>query len=302
LLKGYKGQLVDYKYADLIGYDFDRSTYFTYTNSDLESDLSKAYAKPITLYDLVGGGADALTNYSDLQNAKILTEIGSPAEVVIGYAGMVFLGADALSNFIPGKAALKGVAKEFFETVAKGVSNEAANNLLRNLGEKGFKELAEHIGEQGIKELGQNFSKKTLELVLKQVPKDTFKKLAKEGIDNLAENLGKEIGDIAAKKLISDKAAEQAARNLANRLVDGHAWSKHLSEFQAIGITTRKELKEYAQKIILDPKSEMRVLDNGRAAWWDSVTGTVVLKDPWNVNGGTIFRPRDGKIYFDTLR
>lgn len=42
----------------------------------------------------------------------------------------------------------------------------------------------------------------------------------------------------------------------------------------------------------------MRLLSNGRAAFWDNATGTVVTRNPSAVDGGTAFRPAAGRSYF----
>jgi filamentous hemagglutinin len=48
--------------------------------------------------------------------------------------------------------------------------------------------------------------------------------------------------------------------------------------------------------------SAFRELRNGRSAFWDDATGTVVIRNPSAVDGGTAFRPTNGRAYFDGLR
>lgn len=44
--------------------------------------------------------------------------------------------------------------------------------------------------------------------------------------------------------------------------------------------------------------SAFRELRNGRSAFWDDATGTVVIRNPSAADGGTAFRPRNGRSYF----
>lgn len=52
---------------------------------------------------------------------------------------------------------------------------------------------------------------------------------------------------------------------------------------------------------VINRASEVRNLSNGRTAYWDSSTGTVVIRNPRAVDGGTAFRPTQGRTYFDNL-
>ena len=50
---------------------------------------------------------------------------------------------------------------------------------------------------------------------------------------------------------------------------------------------------------IVHSPSAFKALGNGRAAWWDDASGTVVIFDPKNRDLGTAFRPSGGRDYFD---
>lgn len=39
-----------------------------------------------------------------------------------------------------------------------------------------------------------------------------------------------------------------------------------------------------------------------RTAYWDEATGTIVITDMLHRDKGTIFRPKDGRAYFDNLK
>lgn len=38
-----------------------------------------------------------------------------------------------------------------------------------------------------------------------------------------------------------------------------------------------------------------------RTAYWDQTSGTVIIRDPQRVDGGTAFRPIEGKKYYDKV-
>jgi hypothetical protein len=43
----------------------------------------------------------------------------------------------------------------------------------------------------------------------------------------------------------------------------------------------------------------VKQLARGRTGYWNDAEGTVVIFDPSELNGGTAFRPKNGKSYFD---
>lgn len=45
--------------------------------------------------------------------------------------------------------------------------------------------------------------------------------------------------------------------------------------------------------------SNSKKLINGREAFWDDKTGTLVIKDSKHADGGTAFKPTKGKGYFN---
>jgi hypothetical protein len=86
----------------------------------------------------------------------------------------------------------------------------------------------------------------------------------------------------------------------------GHAFDKHKGEFP--GIKTPDDLSKEVGRIINDPKTEVKNFGNGKTAYWDNGTGTIVIHDPNNVKDkGTVFKPNPenpaaGKKYFDRLK
>lgn len=72
-------------------------------------------------------------------------------------------------------------------------------------------------------------------------------------------------------------------------------------EYKDLGITTREQFAAHIESVVNNPSS-FRALSGGRTAYWDNVSGTVVIRSPKAVDGGTAFRPVNGQVYFDGLR
>ena len=98
-------------------------------------------------------------------------------------------------------------------------------------------------------------------------------------------------------------------KNLNSELVGkeiagGHAFEKHVlqqGEFTGLGIRTRAQFAQHIEKVVKNPTST-KELSSGRSAYWDQSTGTVVIRNPKASDGGTAFRPVNGRAYFDNLR
>jgi filamentous hemagglutinin len=87
----------------------------------------------------------------------------------------------------------------------------------------------------------------------------------------------------------------------AQEIAGGHAFGKHAGEFADLGIKSRGQFAGHIENVMNNP-SAFRELRNGRSAFWDDATGTVVIRNPSAVDGGTAFRPTNGRAYFDGLR
>jgi RHS repeat-associated protein len=94
------------------------------------------------------------------------------------------------------------------------------------------------------------------------------------------------------------RAAQQAAEADANRIANGHAWTKHASEYPGM---TKQGFQDMIKETIEHP-TEVRQLSNGRTAYWNEAEKTVVIKNPNAADSGTAFRPTAGKSYFDNLK
>jgi len=89
----------------------------------------------------------------------------------------------------------------------------------------------------------------------------------------------------------------------ASEIANGHAFGKHVVEQNEFGATIKTQ-QQFAEKIesILNSPSATKQLSRGRSAYWDDSSGTVVIRDPKSSDGGTAFRPTNGKAYFNNFR
>lgn len=85
----------------------------------------------------------------------------------------------------------------------------------------------------------------------------------------------------------------------AQAIANGHAFNDHRFEFPEIN--TREEFAQLIDDIRNSPSSEIKRLERDRVAYWDDSSGTLVIEDPGDTDGGTAFRPHDGRVRFDTL-
>lgn len=66
-------------------------------------------------------------------------------------------------------------------------------------------------------------------------------------------------------------------------------------------ITTQQQFANQIENILNNP-SATKQLSNGRSACWDDASGMVVIRNPNAADGGTAFKPTNGKAYFNNLR
>jgi hypothetical protein len=88
---------------------------------------------------------------------------------------------------------------------------------------------------------------------------------------------------------------------ISTNISNWHAFKKHIHEFKSLWITTREELGTHALNIMnkVDGTENMKFLKNWRKAFWDNSSWTVVIFNPKAKDSWTIFRPKEGKEYFD---
>jgi RHS repeat-associated protein len=88
----------------------------------------------------------------------------------------------------------------------------------------------------------------------------------------------------------------------AAQIASGHAYQKHVIDQGEFGNITRSDFAKHIQKVMQGAKgANKRSLKRDRTAYWDDASGTVVIRDPHSVDGGTALRPKDGRAYFEDL-
>ncbi|MHC5797059.1 hypothetical protein ACVXZ4_12950 [Lacisediminihabitans sp. FW035] len=85
------------------------------------------------------------------------------------------------------------------------------------------------------------------------------------------------------------------AQLTGEEIAGGHAFDKHVVELGEFpGVANRSQFAGVIEDVVTN--GEMRTLSGGRTGYWKN--GTVVIRNPGAVDGGTAFRPRDGYDYF----
>jgi len=63
---------------------------------------------------------------------------------------------------------------------------------------------------------------------------------------------------------------------------------------------SKSDFRDLIKETIEHP-SASKQLSRGRTAYWNDAKQTVVITDPASPDGGTAFRPPQGKYYFDVV-
>ena len=98
------------------------------------------------------------------------------------------------------------------------------------------------------------------------------------------------------------KALDRAAKiaEIAEQIAAGHAYDKHVVEKRDFPwIRSRQDFRDSIARVMRNP-TERKPLRGGRSAYWHEESGTIVVRNPRDPDGGTAFRPPDGKYYYDT--
>jgi RHS repeat-associated protein len=88
----------------------------------------------------------------------------------------------------------------------------------------------------------------------------------------------------------------------AQQIANGHAYDKHVSqrgEFPEVN--NQQEFAKTVDQVIKNP-TRSKPLSNGRTAYYDDNTNTLVITNPSSSDGGTCFRPTNDGSYYDNLR
>ena len=85
----------------------------------------------------------------------------------------------------------------------------------------------------------------------------------------------------------------------ANNIANGHAFPDHRNEFP--GVNTREDYAQVIDGVINNATDTRLDLNNGRRAYWDDLSQTLVVIDPQDADNGTAYKPDRGKQEFDEL-
>lgn len=100
--------------------------------------------------------------------------------------------------------------------------------------------------------------------------------------------------------------------NEAHAIGNGHADDKHVLGLNKQGMQVRESefptvrskphFAEGAQRIFDSPETISEPLSGGRTAYYHNPSNTLVIVNPGDADLGTMFRPSEGRLYFERLR
>lgn len=90
-------------------------------------------------------------------------------------------------------------------------------------------------------------------------------------------------------------------RESSDAIANGHAFAKHVVEGGEFpGVSNPDQLARIVERA--RTYGDSRALSNGRTAFYDGRDNTLVIRNPNSADGGTVFRPTDGRDYFNGLQ
>jgi hypothetical protein len=120
-----------------------------------------------------------------------------------------------------------------------------------------------------------------------------------------SEALAKARADAQAKKQkpLSEAARRQQERaswSPGQRIAHGSSFAKHKGDF---GFTAEDQMASHVDRVIgFASASNTKQLSGGQTAYWDEKTWSIVIVDPKSPDGGTAFKPKQGRPYFVNLK
>ena len=197
--------------------------------------------------------------------------------------GEIADGANALVYLAEGDKAMAAIsAAAMIPIVGWGATGAKAVKISKEIAEESVeqvaKEGAEELVEQGVKEGSE----------------EVVEKAAKEGTEEAGEKGAKEGTDGA--KITKPRTA------FADDIANGHAYDKHVVEKNEFPeIKSKGEFSDLIDNTVKNPTTQ-RSLSNGRTAYYDANSNTLVIHNPAAADGGTAFRPTGGINYVNGLK
>jgi hypothetical protein len=98
------------------------------------------------------------------------------------------------------------------------------------------------------------------------------------------------------------KAPTEAQKKIASAIAAGHAYEKHVvTEKQFPKVKSQEDFRDLIAQLIANPTHHKK-LENGREAFYDKQSSTIVIYNPRAKDKGTCFRPSAGLNYFRNLK
>ena len=91
-----------------------------------------------------------------------------------------------------------------------------------------------------------------------------------------------------------------SSKAIADSISQGHAFEKHVLQEGQYGGITQDEFATHIQEVMDNPTMS-KSLSNGRSAYYDEASGTVVITNPNAADWGTAFVPRNPLKYYNDL-
>ena len=229
-------------------------------------DLFKAGGKGL----LVGGGAGIVVG----------SGVGLVAEVAVAGAGaaQAGLGAGGALTMAAHKANEVGIP-QLIEAVGNPVPTAPVGAMVRT--ELGMAKAA-GAGAKGVGQLGAKIS-----VAENATTRAAAKSPCPEVITTSAEGADDVLNAVRLRNQL-----------VSREIAGGHAFEKHAAEF---GFKSQSEMAAHIENVMAKPTA-VRNLSRGRTAYWDDATQSIVIRNPSAADGGTAFKPIEGRAYFETLK
>jgi hypothetical protein len=91
--------------------------------------------------------------------------------------------------------------------------------------------------------------------------------------------------------------AYAAQLRTANKIASGHAFDSHAEE---LGVSNRAELSDVVKQVIGGPYNQVRDLARGRTGFYDAARKFMVIVNPADPDGGSIFKT--SQKYFNSQK
>jgi filamentous hemagglutinin len=96
------------------------------------------------------------------------------------------------------------------------------------------------------------------------------------------------------------KSVNQISTRKSEEISGGHAFTKHVIKQNEFPGFSRSQFEQHLRNILNHP-TEKKILTGDRTGYWDQTSGTIIIRDPPRIDGGTAFRPIQGKKYYDEV-